>query len=140
MKALRDNGGVVFVMDQYMSPPMGEPMRLFESMSIPWPRSRRSRAVRERRSCPCFPNATTDRVRIIIEPAIGLTADDKADNQRLATHVEGWMRAVPGQVLWAHRRFKDVDWSDRLAHPASRSSLTHGVPAGGILDLRGESC
>jgi KDO2-lipid IV(A) lauroyltransferase len=116
MKALRDNGGVVFVMDQYMSPPMGEPMRLFgvkvHTLAAIAPLARRTGAA----ILPVLPKREADgRVRIIIEPAIELTDDDKADNQRLATHVEGWMRAVPEQALWAHRRFKDVDWSDRLA-------------------------
>jgi KDO2-lipid IV(A) lauroyltransferase len=118
MKALRDNGGVVFVMDQYMSPPMGEPMRLFgvmvHTLAAIAPLARRTGAA----ILPVLPKREPDgRVRIIIEPEIVLTDDDKADNQRLATRVEEWMRAVPGQALWAHRRFKDVDWSDRLAPP-----------------------
>ena len=118
MKALRDNGGVVFVMDQYMSAPMGEPMRLFgvkvHTLAAIAPLARRTGAT----ILPVLPKREPDgRVRIIIEPEIALTEDDKADNQRLATRVEEWMRAVPGQALWAHRRFKDVDWSDRLAPP-----------------------
>ena len=65
---------------------------------------------------PVLPKREADgRVRIIIEPEITLTDDDKADNQRLATRVEEWMRAVPDQALWAHRRFKGVDWNDRKA-------------------------
>jgi KDO2-lipid IV(A) lauroyltransferase len=116
MKALRDNGGVVFVMDQYMSPPMGEPMRLFgvmvHTLAAIAPLARRTGAA----ILPVLPKREKDgRVRIIIEPEIELTDDDKKDNQRLAAHVEGWMRAVPDQALWAHRRFKDVDWSDRSA-------------------------
>ena len=116
MKSLRDNGGVVFVMDQYMSPPMGEPMRLFgvmvHTLAAIAPLARRTGAT----ILPVLPKREADgRVRIIVEPAIDLTDDDKADNQRLASHVEGWMRAVPGQALWAHRRFKDVNWTERRA-------------------------
>jgi len=116
MKALRANGGVVFVMDQYMPPPMGEPMRLFgvkvHTLAAVAPLARRTGAA----ILPVLPKREADgRVRIIIEPEIALTDDDKADNQRLADHVEVWMRAVPGQALWAHRRFKDVDWNDRKA-------------------------
>jgi KDO2-lipid IV(A) lauroyltransferase len=116
MKALRDNGGVVFVMDQYMPPPMGEPMRLFgvnvHTLAAIAPLARRTGAA----ILPVLPRREADgRVRIIIEPEIALTNDDKADNQRLADHVEGWMRACAGQALWAHRRFKDVDWNDRKA-------------------------
>ena len=116
MKALRDNGGVVFVMDQYMSAPMGEPMRLFGVMTYTLaaiaPLARRTGAA----ILPVLPKREADgRVRIIIEPEITLTDNDKADNQRLATRVEEWMRAVPDQALWAHRRFKGVDWNDRKA-------------------------
>ena len=111
MKALRDNGGVVFVMDQYMPPPMGEPMRLFgvkvHTLAAIAPLARRTGAA----ILPVLPTRYADgTVRILIEPEIPLGADDKADNQKLADHVEAWMRAVPGQALWAHRRFKDVDW------------------------------
>ncbi len=121
MKALRDGGGVVFVMDQYMPPPMGEPMRLFgvqvHTLAAIAPLARRTGAT----ILPVLPKREADgRVRIIIEPEITLTDDDKADNQRLADHVEGWMRAVPGQALWAHRRFKNVDWNDRAPGPKTQ--------------------
>lgn len=114
MKALRDNGGVVFVMDQYMPPPMGEPMRFFgvmaHTLAAIAPLARRTGAA----ILPVLPKRMADgRVRIIIEPEIPLTDDDKADNQRLAHHVEGWMRKEPELALWAHRRFKDVDWNLR---------------------------
>jgi KDO2-lipid IV(A) lauroyltransferase len=120
MKALRDNGGVVFVMDQYMSAPMGEPMRLFGvkawTLAAIAPLARRTGAA----ILPVLPKREADgRVRIIIEPEIALSDDDKADNQRLADRVEEWMRAVPGQALWAHRRFKDVDWNDRSPKPSA---------------------
>lgn len=120
MKALRDNGGVVFVMDQYMSAPMGEPMRLFGvqawTLAAIAPLARRTGAA----ILPVLPKREADgSVRIIIEPEIPLTDDDKADNQRLADRVEEWMRAVPGQALWAHRRFKDVDWNDRSSKPSA---------------------
>ncbi|MBI5246710.1 MAG: lysophospholipid acyltransferase family protein [Elusimicrobia bacterium] len=121
MKALRDNGGVVFVMDQYMSPPMGEPMRLFgvrvHTLAAIAPLARRTGAA----ILPVLPTRDPDgTVRIIIEPEIPLGDDDKADNQKLADRVEAWMRAVPDQALWAHRRFKDVDWSDRV--PAAKGA------------------
>jgi len=121
MKALRDGGGVVFVMDQYMPPPMGEPTRFFgvrvDTLAALAPLARRTGAA-------ILPVRQVRRedgiVRIIIEPEIELSSDDKADNQRLADVVEGWIRAEPSQWLWVHRRFKHVDWSDRL--PADRKS------------------
>ena len=112
MKALRDGGVVVFVMDQYMPPPMGAPMRFFgvqvDTLAAIAPLARRTGAailpvlqVRD-------PGGA---VRIVIEPQVPLGAEDRADNQRLAGIVEGWIRAVPAQWLWVHRRFKHVDWS-----------------------------
>ena len=121
MKRLRDGEGVVFVMDQYMPPPMGEPTRFFgvmvDTLAAIAPLSRRTGAailpVRQIRG-------EDGIVRILVDPEIRLSDDDKADNQRLADLVESWIRAVPGQWLWAHRRFKHVDWSkaDRRAHAA----------------------
>jgi KDO2-lipid IV(A) lauroyltransferase len=121
MKRLRDGEGVVFVMDQYMPPPMGEPTRFFgvmvDTLAAIAPLARRTgaailpvRQIRERNGL----------VRILVDPEVALSDDDKADNQRLADMVESWIRAVPGQWLWAHRRFKHVDWSkaDRKAQTA----------------------
>lgn len=115
MKALKANGGVVFVMDQYMPPPMGEPMRLFgvqvHTLAAIAPLARRTGAA----ILPVLPMRMPDgRVRIIIEPEIELAADDKTANQALADHVEKWMRENATQALWAHRRFKDVDWASRV--------------------------
>ena len=115
MKALREGGGVVFVMDQYMPPPMGEPMRLFgvkvHTLAAITPLARRTGAV----ILPVLAKRGADgRVSITIEPEIPLPDDDATGNQLLATRVENWMRAVPDQALWAHRRFKDVDWTDKL--------------------------
>lgn len=114
MKMLRDGGGVVFVLDQYMPPPMGEPLRFFgylvDTLAAVVPLARRTGAailpVRQIRE-------NDGRVRIIIEPEIVLTENDTADNQRLTDHVESWIRDLPAQWLWAHRRFKNVDWADR---------------------------
>ncbi len=111
LKALRGNGGVVFVMDQYMPPPMGAPMRLFGvqvlTLAAIAPLARRTGAA----ILPVLAQREADgRVRVIIKPEIPLTDDDQADNQRLATYVEDWIRAMPSQALWAHRRFKNVDW------------------------------
>ena len=116
MKMVRDGGGVVFVMDQYMPPPMGQPARFFgvkvDTLAAIPPLARRTGAailpVRQIRE----PDGI---VRIIVDPEVPLGADDGADNQTLADLVEKWIRAVPGQWLWVHRRFKHVDWSDRLA-------------------------
>jgi KDO2-lipid IV(A) lauroyltransferase len=116
MKAIRAGECVVFVMDQYMPPPMGAPTRFFgvlvDTLAAVPPLARRTGAaiipVRQIRD-------TDGTVRILVDPEVPLGDDDAADNERLAGLVERWIRAVPGQWLWVHRRFKHVDWSDRRA-------------------------
>jgi KDO2-lipid IV(A) lauroyltransferase len=116
MKRLRDGEGVVFVLDQYMPPPMGEPTRFFgvlvDTLAAIAPLARRTGAaivpVRQIRGSDGI-------VRILVDPELPLGADDKADNQRIIDLIESWIRKEPGQWLWVHRRFKHVDWSDRRA-------------------------
>jgi KDO2-lipid IV(A) lauroyltransferase len=112
MKHVRGGGGVVFVMDQYMPPPMGEPIQFFgvpvNTLAAIAPLSRRMNAgivpVRQIRT----PEGI---VRILVDPEIPLGDDDREANQRMSRLIEGWIRANPPQWLWAHRRFKNVNWS-----------------------------
>jgi KDO2-lipid IV(A) lauroyltransferase len=114
LRGLRDGASVGFVMDQYMPPPMGAPLRFFgvsvNTLTAIAPLARRTGApitpVTQRRGA-------DGTVVIAIEPEFELSADDDADNQRLSDLVEKWIRAEPAQWLWAHRRFKNVDWSGR---------------------------
>ena len=34
------------------------------------------------------------------------TGDDTADTVRIVTELENWIRKLPDQYLWTHRRFK----------------------------------
>lgn len=112
LKTLKGGGTVGFVMDQYMPPPMGAPLRFFgvtvESPAAVAPLARRTGAAVVPARAVRTPNGT---LRVIIEPELLLTGDDGVDNQRLADIVEGWVRAEPAQWLWVHRRFKNVDWT-----------------------------
>ncbi|MFI5360834.1 MAG: lysophospholipid acyltransferase family protein [Elusimicrobiota bacterium] len=116
LRGLRDRASVGFVMDQYMPPPMGKPLRFFgalvNTLTAIAPLARRTRApitpVTQRRGA-------DGTVVVAIEPEFPLGAADDADNQRLSDLVESWIRAEPAQWLWAHRRFKNVDWSDAAA-------------------------
>ena len=114
MKQVRGGGGVVFVVDQYMVPPMGQPLRFFgvmvDTLFAIAPLARRTgaamipvRQVREKNGI----------VRIIVEPELPLGDNDQEDNQRIVDKIESWIRDLPGQWLWVHRRFKHVDWSQR---------------------------
>lgn len=112
MKQVRDGGGVVFVMDQYMPPPMGSPLRLFgvlvDTLSAVAPLARRTGAA----ILPVSARRGADgSFTVTIEPEMTLSDSDAVDNQRLADLVERWMRENPAQSLWGHRRFKNVDWS-----------------------------
>lgn len=113
MKHVKAGGGVVFVMDQYMPPPMGSPLRLFgkmvDTLAAVAPLARRTGAA-------ILPvSARRDEhgiIHVTVEPEFTLSDSDADDNQRLVDIVEGWMRTNPAQSLWGHRRFKHVDWSD----------------------------
>lgn len=113
LRQVRDGGGVVFVMDQYMPPPMGSPLVLFgakvDTLSALAPLARRTGAA----LLPVSARRGEDGiVRVLVEPEFVLSDSDDADNQRLATIVEGWMRSNPEQSLWGHRRFKHAVWLD----------------------------
>lgn len=113
LRGLRDGASVGFVMDQYMPPPMGKPLRFFgvrvDTLTAIAPLARRTGAP----ITPVSQRRGADGVVVVaIEPEFALGADDDADNQRLSDLVEGWVRAMPDQWLWAHRRFKNVNWSD----------------------------
>jgi Kdo2-lipid IVA lauroyltransferase/acyltransferase len=121
LKGLKNGESVGFVMDQYMLPPMGAPLRFFgvmvDTLTAVAPLARRTGAA--------IVTASTRRdadgiVRIRMEPEFPLDGSDDEVNQRLADKVEAWIRENPSQWLWGHRRFKGVDWSKRL--PADRRS------------------
>ena len=114
LRGLRDGAAVGFVMDQYMPPPMGKPLKFFgvrvDTLTAIAPLARRTNA-------PITPVSQRRRadgaVVVAIEPEFALGDDDDADNQRLSDLVENWVRAEPAQWLWAHRRFKNVAWAGR---------------------------
>ena len=116
LRGLRDGASVGFVMDQYMPPPMGKPLKFFgvrvDTLTAIAPLARRTLApitpVSQRRGA-------DGTVVVAIEPEFALGADDDGDNQRLSDLVEKWIRAEPAQWLWAHRRFKNVDWATAAA-------------------------
>jgi KDO2-lipid IV(A) lauroyltransferase len=114
LRGLRAGKAVGFVMDQYMPPPMGKKLRFFgvevDTLAAIAPLAHRTGAP--------ITGATQRRgadglVVVRIEPEFPMTGDADADNQRLSDLVERWIRAEPAQWLWAHRRFKRVDWEKR---------------------------
>jgi KDO2-lipid IV(A) lauroyltransferase len=116
LKALRKGHSFGFVLDQYAHPPNGVPVPFFGitvdtlgalgtfsarygSAIIPVKASRDEQGV----------------VHVQFEPKLEL-GDDLKDPIKstsiLARHVESWIRANPAQWLWAHRRFKNVQWPE----------------------------
>ncbi len=114
MKGLRAGAAVGFVVDQYMVPPMGQKLRFFgvsvDTLGAIAPLARRTGAaivpVRQLRG----PDGV---VTVSFEPELPLDGTDAEVNQRLVDRVEAWIRERPSEWLWAHRRFKHVDWSER---------------------------
>lgn len=113
MKQLRRGETVGFVIDQYMPPPMGAPLRFFgatvHTLAAVAPLARRTgaavipaRNVRE----------ADGRVRVSFGPEMPLGDDDTVDNQRFVDALEADIRRDPQQWLWIHRRFKDAVWSE----------------------------
>lgn len=114
IKHLRGGGSVGFVLDQYMPPPMGEPMRFFgarvHTLAAVAPLARRTGAAVVPADNVRLPDG---RVRVRFGPELPLSEDDAADNQRFVDRVEADIRSNPEQWLWIHRRFKDAIWPER---------------------------
>jgi KDO2-lipid IV(A) lauroyltransferase len=114
MKALRAGAAIGFVLDQYMVPPMGQKLKFFgvtvDTLAVVAPLARRTGAgvvpVRQRRD----PGGV---IVLTFEPEVPLEGTDEEFNQLCVDRVEAWIRERPSEWLWAHRRFKHVDWSER---------------------------
>lgn len=111
LKQLKRGHGVGFVLDQYMPPPMGEPMRFFgatvHTLAAVAPLAKRTGAAVIRADNWRTPEGI---VRVRFCPAEPPVADEKADNQRYIDNLEADIRKAPEQWLWIHRRFKDAVW------------------------------
>lgn len=111
LKQLKKGRGVGFVLDQYMPPPMGEPLTFFgatvHTLAAVAPLARRTGAAVIRADNWRTPEGIV-RVRFCApEP---LASDDKSANQSYVSQVEADIRKAPEQWLWIHRRFKDAVW------------------------------
>jgi KDO2-lipid IV(A) lauroyltransferase len=114
LRSLRKGESLGFVLDQYAHPPVGVKVPFFgvevDTLGAVPPLSLRYGTpivpVRQIRDKNGF-------VRILIEPELDL-GDAKENAIQgtavLAAMVEHWIRANPDQWLWAHRRFKYVEW------------------------------
>lgn len=113
LKALRRNETLGFVIDQYMPPPMGEPLRFFgatvHTLTAVAPLARRTGAA----IIPVHNVRRSDgTILLTFGPEFVLGEDDKTDSQRMTDILEKDIRATPEQWLWAHRRFKNATWPE----------------------------
>jgi KDO2-lipid IV(A) lauroyltransferase len=110
LKQLKRGDSVGFVLDQYMPPPMGEPMRFFgatvDTLAAVAPLARRTGAAVIKADNRREPDG---HVRVYFTE-VPLGDDDKSDNQRFIDLLEADIRRAPEQWLWIHRRFKHATW------------------------------
>lgn len=110
LRTLRRGGSVAFMNDQYARPPMGLPVLFFgsrvDTLSVVGPLAKRTGAC----VLPVYAVRGEDgivAVRIEAEMALGENSPEEA-TQKVAGHVEEWVRRHPEQWLWVHRRFKNA--------------------------------
>lgn len=117
LRALRKGKCVGFVIDQYAAPPMGVKARFFgynvDTLAAIGPIAERTGAA----VVPTY-NIRDEKgiFHVYLEPELDFgdaAADQRKTTQILADLVETQVRRNPAQWLWGHRRFKNVDFSDR---------------------------
>lgn len=120
LRNLRHGESSGFVIDQYAHPPVGVPVPFF---GVKVPTLAVFGSLVERTGAPILPvlqrRDPDGTVRIIFEPELDLgelAKDPARSTEVLSAKIEAWIRKTPAQWLWAHRRFKNVDWpADREA-------------------------
>lgn len=116
LRTLRRGGSAAFMNDQYAHPPMGIPVRFFgarvHTLAVVGALAKRTGAV----VLPTYSLRDESGVHVTrIEPPVDVLADGdtlEATTQRIADHVEAWVRRHPEQWLWLHRRFKNVQFTE----------------------------
>lgn len=117
LRALRKGETVGFVIDQYAAPPMGVKARFFgysvDTLGAVGPLASRTGAA----VVPTHNFRDAKGIfHVYLEPEIEFgdaKGDQRKTTQLLADMVEKQVRNNPAQWLWGHRRFKNVDFSDR---------------------------
>lgn len=113
LKALKKNSFVVFVLDQFMGPPIGVKTTFFghetgTAMGLALLAGRSGAAV-----VPCYTYRDADGSTIIqCEPEIPFVEAAHKDEtiaqmtQKYCDKIEEWVRKHPDQWMWVHRRWK----------------------------------
>lgn len=114
LKALKRNEGVIFVLDQFMGPPVGVRTQFFGKVTG----TAMGLAVfAQRTKAPLVPAYTfrlpDGRLKIVFDAELDLgpLLDDRANIPRMTQiytdKIEQYVRAHPEQWMWLHRRWKE---------------------------------
>jgi len=114
LKALKRNEGVIFVLDQFMGPPVGVRTHFFGKVTG----TAMGLAVfAQRTRSPVVPAYTyrlaDGRLKLVLEPEfdMGELLDDRANIPRMTQlytdKIEQYVRRHPEQWMWLHRRWKE---------------------------------
>lgn len=119
LKALRQFASVVFAMDQYSPPDSGGIKARFFGYKVD---TLGAIALIARKTGAAIVPGSSYRdedglIHVFVDPEIELgdaAGDVGRSTQIIADKTESYIRAHPEQWTWGHRRFKHVDWSDRV--------------------------
>lgn len=114
LRALRQNEIVVFVLDQYMGPPLGVKTKFF---GVETGTAMGLALFAERADCPVLPAYAwyddSGKSYVKIDPPIPLQSKGERDatilhmTQVYCDYIERLVRQRPGQWMWVHRRWKE---------------------------------
>lgn len=119
LKALRAQASVVFAMDQYAPPDAGGVKARFFGYNVDTLGA--IALIAKKTGAAILPGSSyrdeAGLIHVFVEAEIDLAQADGDINrstQIIVDRIESYIRAHPDQWTWGHRRFKNVDWTDRL--------------------------
>lgn len=122
LKSLRGGASLVFAMDQYSPPDAGGIKARFFGYSV---NTLGAIALFARKTGAAIVPGSSYRdedgiIHVFVEPEIELgeaEGDVPRSTQLIVDKTEDYIRRHPDQWTWGHRRFKLVDWTDRVLRP-----------------------
>jgi KDO2-lipid IV(A) lauroyltransferase len=119
LKSLRAGASLVFAMDQYAPPDAGGVKARFFGYSV---NTLGAIALFAKKTGAAIVPGSSYRdkkgiIHVFVDPEIPLDVDPVQATQIIVDKTEDYIRAHPEQWTWGHRRFKLVDWTDRVLRP-----------------------
>lgn len=119
LKALRKEMSVVFAMDQYSPPDAGGIKARFFGYRVDTLGA--IALIARKTGAAVLPGSSfrdeAGLIHVFVDPEIDLSGaegDLEKSTQLIVDKTESYIRAHPEQWTWGHRRFKHVDWNDRI--------------------------